>query len=127
LPVPGNHFYRETPGDWLVLRIDPAKLSAAVKLERAAPVGDKEAHTADEEKKFPHLYGPLNLDAVVEEAAMDRTSSGKFLGILVCTRCACRELCLRLTSRPATPPTVGRGGHPQPLRLAQVAELRRAQ
>lgn len=84
MPVTGNHFYRETPGDWLVLRIDPAKLSAAVKLERAAQVGDKEAHTADEDKLFPHLYGPLNLDAVVEEAAMDRTSSGKFLGILVC-------------------------------------------
>lgn len=42
-------------GDLLLLEVDPGKLTAPLRWERATDVGDE----------FPHIYGPLNLDAVV--------------------------------------------------------------
>jgi len=70
----------DVPGDFLLLSCDPQKLSAQVKMEPAAPVGDMPAHESS--AMFPHLYGPINLDAVVEVTSVDRTPLGKFLGIL---------------------------------------------
>jgi uncharacterized protein (DUF952 family) len=49
-----NRIFRGS-GDLLLLELDPAKLTAPLKWERATDVGDE----------FPHIYGPLNLDAVV--------------------------------------------------------------
>src|SRR5690348_4881922 len=49
-----NRIFRGS-GDLLLLELDPAKLTALLKWERATDVGDE----------FPHIYGPLNLDAVV--------------------------------------------------------------
>ncbi|KAL4419496.1 hypothetical protein ABPG77_002282 [Micractinium sp. CCAP 211/92] len=40
LPV-ANHFYTSSRGDWLVLVLDAGKLTAEVKFEPAAPVGDR--------------------------------------------------------------------------------------
>ncbi|EFJ53156.1 hypothetical protein VOLCADRAFT_86151 [Volvox carteri f. nagariensis] len=37
----GNHFYRDVPGDFLLLVLDPAKLTAKVVFEPAAAVGHK--------------------------------------------------------------------------------------
>jgi uncharacterized protein (DUF952 family) len=48
-----NRIFRGS-GDLLLLEVDPARLSAPLKWERATDVGDE----------FPHIYGPLNLDAV---------------------------------------------------------------
>ena len=42
-------------GDLLLLEVDPARLTAPLKWERATDVGDD----------FPHIYGPLNVDAVI--------------------------------------------------------------
>jgi uncharacterized protein (DUF952 family) len=47
-------------GDLLLLEVDTAKLTAPLKWERATEVGDD----------FPHIYGPLNLDAVVGTAPL---------------------------------------------------------
>lgn len=49
-----NRIFRGT-GDLLLLEVDVARLTAPLKWERATDVGDE----------FPHIYGPLNLDAVV--------------------------------------------------------------
>jgi len=49
-----QRFYRSV-SDLVVLRIDPRRVAAEIKFERATDV--------DEE--FPHLYGPLETDAVV--------------------------------------------------------------
>lgn len=54
----------------------------------AAPVGDKPAHSkegdGEEDRKvrlFPHIYGPINFDAVVAELSVDRSENGTFLSI----------------------------------------------
>lgn len=42
-------------GELLTLELEVGRLTAPLKWERATDVGDE----------FPHIYGPLNLDAVV--------------------------------------------------------------
>jgi len=49
-----NRIFRGS-GDLLLLEVDPARLTAPLKWERATDVGDD----------FPHIYGPLNVDAVI--------------------------------------------------------------
>ncbi|MDG4791150.1 DUF952 domain-containing protein [Micromonospora sp. WMMD1102] len=55
-------------GPLLLLRIDPDRLSSPVRDDEVAP-----------EIVFPHIYGPLNLDAVVEVAPLARTADGRFV------------------------------------------------
>lgn len=56
----------------LVLAIEPARLHAPLYYESAAPIeGGGTAHLADG-ALFPHLYGALNLDAVVGAAELGR-------------------------------------------------------
>eukprot|EP00300_Choanocystis_sp_HF-7_P034901 c4798_g1_i1.p1 GENE.c4798_g1_i1~~c4798_g1_i1.p1 ORF type:complete len:120 (+),score=27.58 c4798_g1_i1:38-397(+) len=75
-----NHFYKQKPGDFIVLCIDVERLTSEVKFEAAAPVGNTAVHTA-EPKLFPHIYGPLNKDAVVQELNVQRAEDGTFLQI----------------------------------------------
>jgi uncharacterized protein (DUF952 family) len=49
-----NRIFRGS-GDLLLLELDPDRLTAPLKWERATDVGED----------FPHVYGPLNVDAVV--------------------------------------------------------------
>jgi uncharacterized protein (DUF952 family) len=57
-------------GDLLLLEVDPSKLTAPLKWERATDVGEE----------FPHVYGPLNLDAVVGTRALPEGEGGYRLG-----------------------------------------------
>lgn len=50
-----ERFYADRP-DSLVLVVDPERLEAEVRVEASADAGGE---------RFPHLYGPLPLDAVV--------------------------------------------------------------
>jgi len=50
-----TRFYADVPEDLVLLEIDPALLTSPVVVE-AVPGTDEE---------FPHIYGPINLDAVV--------------------------------------------------------------
>lgn len=59
--------YSETP-DLQLLTIDPTKLKAEVKDERANYP----------DNLFPHLYGPLNIDAVVRVGSYSLLPTGKF-------------------------------------------------
>jgi uncharacterized protein (DUF952 family) len=60
----------------VVLAIDPARLRARLVFEAPAPItGGGTAHLADG-VLFPHLYGPLNLDAVVGAGALRRAGDG---------------------------------------------------
>jgi uncharacterized protein (DUF952 family) len=52
----------------LLLTIDPLKLASAIKEERAEYPNEL----------FPHLYGPLNVDAVVNVSTYTPLSNGKF-------------------------------------------------
>lgn len=56
-PVVRSRFYADYPGDLVLLTIDPDQLHAEVRLE----VGDIVTG-----ESFPHIHGPLDVDAVVE-------------------------------------------------------------
>lgn len=58
-------YYGDSPGDWLVLYIDKDRVQSPIKYE-------------DPEHVFPHIYGPLNQDAIVAVRPLTRTSDGKF-------------------------------------------------
>jgi len=59
------HFAGQT--DLVLLLIDPDKLTAPIKYEDAG-----------NGQFFPHLYGPLNVDAVIEVRDFSTTSTGLF-------------------------------------------------
>ena len=62
-----NRFYRGRTG-LVVLRIDPARVVAEIRPE-ASP------HSPE---PFPHIYGPLNIDAVVGVVAIEPDEAGEF-------------------------------------------------
>lgn len=55
--------------DLVVLVIDPKKIEAALRWEDLSDAG----------QRFPHLYGPLNLDAVVGSLVLGRDATGNFI------------------------------------------------
>jgi uncharacterized protein (DUF952 family) len=62
-----NMFYRGLP-DLLVLVIDTGRVRPEIRLEQLA--GSAEP--------FPHIYGPLNVDAVVETRRFEPGPDGRF-------------------------------------------------
>jgi uncharacterized protein (DUF952 family) len=74
LPVAEN-FYKGQKG-LIVLVIDPALLSSALRwelpFERILPPGIAEGET------FPHIYGPINLNAVMQVVELKVDASGAF-------------------------------------------------
>lgn len=66
-----NRFYRATPGDFVLLVIDPERLTAPLKWE---------ASTDELASLFPHIYGPITSAAIVEVRAVRRDADGTFVG-----------------------------------------------
>ena len=64
-----ERFYRDIPGEWLVLVVDPARIRSEVRWS-VQPDG----------LAYPHIHGPLNLDAVTEIRPFPRDAEGRFLG-----------------------------------------------
>jgi uncharacterized protein (DUF952 family) len=62
-----NQFYRHIPGPFVILSIDEARVQADVVWEAA------------DDHLFPHIYGPLNLDAVVHVLGFPRSADGDFV------------------------------------------------
>jgi glutathione S-transferase len=62
-----NLFYRGLP-EVLVLVIDTDKVTAEIRYEPAPDLG----------ASFPHIYGPLNLDAVVDIRPLAAGPDGQF-------------------------------------------------
>jgi uncharacterized protein (DUF952 family) len=60
--------YSDTP-DLVLLWVDPSRVSAEIRYELPEP------ETRD---AFPHLYGPLNVDAVIAETPLDPWERGTF-------------------------------------------------
>jgi uncharacterized protein (DUF952 family) len=76
-----NRFYRSAPGDFVLLVIDPALLSAELRWEPPIdPGGQGEARRAAPDPLFPHVYGPIDRAAVVAVRPVRRGADGEFLG-----------------------------------------------
>ncbi len=77
-------FYKGQSG-LVLLVIDPARLTADVKWEApsdgAPPAGKTPAPPpgVDHAEQFPHIYGPINLDAVVKVLDFEPGADGKFI------------------------------------------------
>jgi uncharacterized protein (DUF952 family) len=72
-----NAFFRGKTG-LLLLIIDPARLESPVRWEPPdANLGRLPGFT--ENAVFPHVYGPINLDAVVRTVSLDPTETGSFI------------------------------------------------
>jgi len=61
-----NTFYRDLPGAFIIVRIAPERLTATLRWEMA------------DDHLFPHLYGPLNKDAVEQIIDFPRRADGTF-------------------------------------------------
>jgi uncharacterized protein (DUF952 family) len=63
-----NTYYRDVPGELVLLVIDPARVSAEVRYEDVPGA----------ELPFPHIYGPLNVDAVLAVVPLAPGPDGTF-------------------------------------------------
>ncbi len=68
-------FYRGQSG-LVLLVVDPQRLTSPLKWEGAADGSPPPGVKAD--ALFPHIYGPLNLDAVVQVLDFEPDSNGEF-------------------------------------------------
>ena len=74
LPVAEN-FYKGHHG-LVLLVIEPALLSSDLKWE--PPSGETPPSGVPKGDMFPHIYGPINLDAVVNVVELEEDPQGKF-------------------------------------------------
>ena len=75
LPVAEN-FYKEQSG-LILLCIEPTLLSSTLKWE--APSGGTPPTGVPEGDAFPHIYGPINLNAVVKVLDLKTDLNNKFI------------------------------------------------
>ncbi len=61
-----NLFYNSDPSPHLYLYIDKGRVRAPIRYE-------------DAEKKYPHIYGPLNREAIISIREARRDAEGNFL------------------------------------------------
>jgi len=74
IPV-ANNFYKGQ-NDLLLLQIEPTLLSSTLKWE--APSGGTPPPGVPEGDQFPHVYGLINLNAVVNVIELVTDSNGQF-------------------------------------------------
>ncbi len=75
IAIVGNRYYRDDRRDWHLVVIDEGAVQAEVKYEPGA-----------DGVLYPHIYGPLNRDAVIKVLPMPRDADGTFqpLTLLSC-------------------------------------------
>jgi uncharacterized protein (DUF952 family) len=74
LPV-AEKYYQGQP-DILLLEIDPARLSSELRWE--PPSGGAPPPGVPEGESFPHVYGPINLGAVVNVYDLESNPDGSY-------------------------------------------------
>lgn len=78
LPI-SNAFYKGAPGDFVLLTIETARLKSEVKLETAdAPLPGS---GSNEPPRCPHIFGPIELDAVTKVSSVERAADGTFVSM----------------------------------------------
>jgi uncharacterized protein (DUF952 family)/GNAT superfamily N-acetyltransferase len=70
-----NKYYRGT-SNMVLLNVDPTKLTSELKFEPPAHIDGSPA--LPHEPLFPHIYGPINLDAVIEVIDFPCNEHGAF-------------------------------------------------
>lgn len=60
-----NMFYKDSPDERTILVLDVSKIESEVRYD-------------DENEQFPHIYGPLNVSAVIGELGVERAEDGTF-------------------------------------------------
>ena len=63
-----NRYCKDDSRSYLVLVIDTNKVNAKIKYE-------------DPQRIYPHIYGPLNRDAIVSTSPVSRAADGTFLSL----------------------------------------------
>lgn len=81
-----NRFYKNVDGDVLVLVIDADRITSEVKWESAVhpqmhPHPDGSPTQPGDSILFPHIYGPLNREAITHIRVAVRDSAGNFLSV----------------------------------------------
>ena len=61
-----TRYYKTSAEPWVVIYIDQDRVTSPIRYDDPAEV-------------FPHIYGPLNRDAIVAVKAIDRAADGTFL------------------------------------------------
>ena len=74
LPVAAKFYSGQT--GLVLLVIDPARLTSVLRWEQ--PSDGKPPPGVAEGEEFPHIYGPLNLDAVVQVLDFNPDANGHF-------------------------------------------------
>lgn len=74
VPV-ANAFYRDVAA-LLLLSIDETKLTTELKWEAPAHIEGHDAPENSEEQLFPHIFGVINLDAVVSAMPIPKNADG---------------------------------------------------
>ena len=74
-----NLFYKNVP-DLVCLLIDPSKLQNTLKYEPPAHPDGKPHDELSDSDLFPHLFGPLNLSAVIGMAELTQNEAGAYIG-----------------------------------------------
>jgi uncharacterized protein (DUF952 family) len=69
-------FYAEVPSELVVLSLDADRLSSEVRWEAPSPAPPP----GSEVTQMPHVYGPLDLAAVVDVRRLQRDPTGRFVG-----------------------------------------------
>lgn len=62
-----NRFYQQIPGDFVILCLETDRVQSEIRWEAA------DGHL------FPHIYGPINLEAVAQVLPFPRNPNGSFL------------------------------------------------
>lgn len=75
-----NAFYRDEPGELVVLTIDESRLASEVRWEAPAHPNPDAPPPGADAVLFPHVYGPLERSAVVAERALVRDAGGDAVG-----------------------------------------------
>jgi uncharacterized protein (DUF952 family) len=65
-PLVRERFYADVTEQLLLLTIDPARLTSELRVEQVPEAGDE----------FPHIYGPIDLDAVVAVEELPAAEAG---------------------------------------------------
>ncbi len=75
IPV-ANDYYADVSGPLLLLEVDPSKLASETRYEAPAPIaGGGSSHLASA-TEFPHVYGPIDKQAIAGVGVLRRTEAG---------------------------------------------------